>query len=222
MPTGLFASLYSKIGSAGVALAFLSLASAYLALKNLVLIFLINKEFRRHFVLVESDNNLYSDELYNSKNPIIGIIAEIVKTHATHSNDIRAEVAYLFHRNFAHINRDVTWIKLISVIAPLLGLLGTMFGMTTIFRELATGPGSADTSMLADGIWVAMLTTIMGMTIAIPTLVVFYWLSLKLKGFHIEAVEYSYRAVEHFRRAGPNVADQHHPSGDRLVATHGN
>jgi hypothetical protein len=32
--------------------------------------------------------------------------------------------------------------------------------------------------------------------------VAFYWLSLKLKGFHIEAIEHSYRAVERVRRAG--------------------
>jgi len=222
MSIALFASIYSKIGPAGVALAFLSLAGTYLALKNLILVSLINRDFRKSFVLIESDDKLYSNKLYNSKNPIIGIIAEIVKTHATHSEDIRAEVAYLFHRNFAHVNRDITWLKLISVIAPLLGLLGTMFGMTTIFRKLAAGTGVADTSMLADGIWVALLTTIMGMAIAIPTLVVFYWLSLKMKGFHIEAVEYSYRAVERFRNDVSNVPN-HSPLGkDTSAATHKN
>jgi len=211
MPTGLLSSIYSKIGAAGVALAFLSLASTYLALKNLVLVYLINTDFRKHFVSIESDSKLYSEKLFGSKNPIIDVIAEVVKTHATHSEDIRAEVAYLFHRNFAHINRDITWLKLISVISPLLGLLGTMFGMTTIFRNLAAGVGAANTSLLADGIWVALLTTIMGMVIAIPTLVVFYWLSLKMKGFHIEAVEYSYRAVEHFRHSSANITDKRPP-----------
>jgi biopolymer transport protein ExbB len=96
-----------------------------------------------------------------------------------------------------------------------------MFGMTTIFRELAAGAGGANTSMLADGIWVALLTTIMGMVIAIPTLAVFYWLSLKMKGFHIEAVEYSYRAVERFRRAGSDVTGQR-SAGEATAANHEN
>ncbi|MDR0498955.1 MAG: MotA/TolQ/ExbB proton channel family protein [Holophagales bacterium] len=200
MSTGLIASLYSKIGPVGVALVFLSLASTYLALKNIALMSLINRDFRRQFALIESDSEFCADKLYKSNNPIIGIIAEILRTHA-HSSDIRAEVAYLFHRNFVRIMRDITWLKLISVIAPLLGLLGTMFGMTTIFRELAAGTGGASASMLADGIWVALLTTIMGMVIAIPTLVAFYWLSLKIKDFHMEAIEHSYRAVERFRYA---------------------
>jgi len=201
MTAGLIESVYSKIGSAGVALVFLSLASTYLALKNLVLMSLIGRDFRRRFAILERGGNPYSSEAGDRDNPIIGIIAEVARTHATHSNDIRSEVAYLFHRNFAHVNRDITWLKLISVIAPLLGLLGTMFGMTTIFRQLAAGAGGANASMLADGIWVALLTTIMGMVIAIPTLVAFYWLSLKMKGFHIEAIEHSYRAIERYRAA---------------------
>jgi biopolymer transport protein ExbB len=201
MTAGIIAPLYAKIGSAGVALIFLSLASAYLSLKNLFLVSMIGRDFHRRLALIEQ-GDFYSSELRKSGNPIIGIIAEVVETRATRPDDIRSEVAYLFHRNFAHVNRDVTWLKLISVIAPLLGLLGTMFGMTTIFRQLAAGVGGANASLLADGIWVALLTTIMGMVIAIPTLVAFYWLSLKMKGLHIEAIEHSHRAVELLRRAG--------------------
>jgi len=212
MTAGLIGSLYSKIGSAGVALAFLSLASTYLALKNLVFMSLIGRDFRRRSALLYHGGDLCSSELCRNGNPIIGIIAEAVEAHATHSNDVRSEVAYLFHRNFAHVNRDITWLKLISVIAPLLGLLGTMFGMTTIFRQLAAGAGVANASMLADGIWVALLTTIMGMAIAIPTLVAFYWLNLKMKGFHIEAIEHSFRAVERRRRTGSSAVGENHGS----------
>jgi len=199
--------MYAKIGPAGVALLFLSLVSAYLAVKNLALMSLINRDFRKRFALIESGNKPYSDELHKPDNPIIGIIADVVETHAQHSNDIRAEVAYLFHRNFERINRDITWLKLISVISPLLGLMGTMFGMTSIFRELGAGAGSANAAMLADGIWEVLLTTIMGLSIAIPTLVAFYWLSLRMKGFHIEAIEHSYRAIERFRNNCPHAAD---------------
>jgi biopolymer transport protein ExbB len=202
-----FASLYDKIGPAGVALLFISMASVYLAVKNLALMFLINRDFRKRFAFIESGERPYSDELHKPGNPIIGIIAEVVESHATHSNDLRAEVAYLFHRNFERINRDITWLKLISVISPLMGLMGTMLGMVAVFRQLAGGAGSANAAVLANGIWEALLTTIMGLTIAIPTLIAFYWLSLKMKGFHIEAIEHSYRAVERFRRHCPHAAE---------------
>jgi biopolymer transport protein ExbB len=193
------AALYAKIGPAGAALVLLSLVSAYLALKNLALAALINRDFRRRFARIEAGGEGYVDELRRPGNPLVNIIAEVARTHATHSNDIRAEVAYLFHRNFERVNRDLTWLKLISVISPLLGLTGTMLGMVAVFRQLAAGPGSADAAVLAGGIWEALLTTIMGLAVAIPTLVAFYWLSLRMKGFHIEAVEHSYRAVERLR-----------------------
>ncbi len=213
MDTQYLADIYRRIGPAGVALVFISFAGVYLAVKNLVLMSLIGRDFRKRFALIESGEKPYSEELHTPGNPLIGIIAEVVGAHAMHSNDIRAEVAYLFHRNFERINRDITWLKLISVISPLLGLMGTMLGMVNVFRELAGGPGSANASVLAGGIWEALLTTIMGLSVAIPILIVFYCLSLKMKGFHIEAIEHSYRAVERFQRNCPHAADLREAAG---------
>ena len=196
--------IYHKIGPAGVVLVVLSIMALYFAVKNIALLSMIGRDFRKRFARIESGEQPYSVELHNPGNPLAGIIAAVVETHATHSNDIRAEVAYLFHRNFEGINRDITWLKLISVIAPLLGLLGTMLGMIAVFRELAAGTGGANAATLANGIWEALITTIMGLTVAVPTLVAFYFLSLKMKGFHIEAIEHSYRAVDLFLRNCPH------------------
>lgn len=218
MNTETIAVIYSKIGPVGVVLLLLSLASVYLAIKNLALMGLIHRDFRKRFKSIESGQKPYSDELHSPGNPLIGIIADVVGTHATHSNDIRAEVAYLFHRNFERINRDITWLKLISVISPLLGLLGTMLGMVSVFRELAGGMGAANAAMLANGIWEALITTIMGLVVAVPTLVAFYWLSLRMKGFHIEAIEHSYRAVERFQRNCPHAAELRKQPEPRLGA----
>lgn len=191
------AGLYAKIGPAGVVLVFLSFWSVYLCCKNYALMFFTGRDFHRRFRRIESGETAYSAELCDTvKNPLIGIIADVVKTHAAHSQDIRAEVAYLFHRNFERVNRDIAFLRLIAVISPLLGLMGTMLGMVSVFRVLATESAAANAALLASGIWEALLTTIMGLTVAIPTLVLYYGLSLKMKGFHIEAIEHSYRAVE--------------------------
>lgn len=114
--------------------------------------------------------------------------------HKEHSNDIRAEVNYLFHRNFESIARSLYWIKLITVIAPLLGLLGTVMGMVEVFQAIAADT-NPDATILASGIWEALLTTILGLSIAIPMLMVYYFFMLRFKGFRIETIEYSYRAV---------------------------
>lgn len=53
-------------------------------------------------------------------------------------------------------------------VAPLLGLLGTVIGMIQTFSRLADTQGALDMTLLADGIWQALLTTAAGLIIAIP------------------------------------------------------
>ena len=52
--------------------------------------------------------------------------------------------------------------------SPLLGLLGTVLGMIQTFSRLADTQGALDMTLLADGIWQALLTTAAGLIIAIP------------------------------------------------------
>lgn len=67
-----------------------------------------------------------------------------------------------------------TWLRLldlISMIAPLLGLLGTVLGMIKSFQDLSAAHGSANASVLAGGIWEALITTAAGLVVAIPAAV---------------------------------------------------
>ncbi len=164
------------IGPVGIILVALSTVSLYLTIKNGVLIYLVGKDFKRKFERIENGTGKYRDQLCGEvSNPLINIIACIVKHHSFHSEDLRAEVAYLFHRNFEKVNRSKT----------------------------VASASATDSSLLAAGIWEALLTTIIGLAVAIPTLIAYYLLSLKMKGFHIEAVEHSYRAVELFKTTCP-------------------
>lgn len=189
-------SLYALLGPAGVALIFVALYAIYIATWLIVYLNRVWKNFRRDFLDLESGKDRCLKDLdLKTANPLIRIVHDIVATHGSHSDDIRAEVAYLFHRNFECVSNRLCWLKLISVISPLLGLLGTVFGMVEVFKSLSftTVPS---TEILASGIWQALITTVMGLCIAIPVLMVYYALMLKFHGFHIEAVEHSYRALE--------------------------
>jgi biopolymer transport protein ExbB len=66
-------------------------------------------------------------------------------------------------------------LELISTIAPLLGLLGTVLGMIAAFQTLQEAGARADPSALAGGIWEALLTTAAGMAVAIPAGVALTW-----------------------------------------------
>lgn len=183
--------MLNMIGPAGIVLVFAGFAAVYLVLKNSIYLYLVSRDFRKEV----EEGRLSEDQLrsYMGSNPMIDIIQNVTLVHGSHSEDLRAEVAYLFHRNFEKVEKSMAYIKLISVISPLLGLLGTMLGMVGMFRVLAvkTAP---DPALLAGGIWEALLTTIEGLCIAIPALFFHYSLGLRLKGFRIEAVEYSYQA----------------------------
>jgi biopolymer transport protein ExbB len=66
-------------------------------------------------------------------------------------------------------------LELISTIAPLLGLLGTVLGMIGAFQALQEAGSRADPAALAGGIWEALLTTAAGMAVAIPAGVALVW-----------------------------------------------
>lgn len=64
--------------------------------------------------------------------------------------------------------RHVRLIETIAMVSPLLGLLGTVLGMIQAFRDLEMSGGAANASLLAGGIWQALLTTAAGLIVALP------------------------------------------------------
>lgn len=69
------------------------------------------------------------------------------------------------------MNKHIRLLELIAMISPLLGLLGTVLGMIQSFQELELAEGAANASVLAGGIWQALLTTAAGLLVAIPAAV---------------------------------------------------
>jgi biopolymer transport protein ExbB len=66
------------------------------------------------------------------------------------------------------LTRNITLIQVISVVAPLLGLLGTVVGMISTFQAI-TLFGTGDPKTMAGGISQALVTTVLGLVVAIPT-----------------------------------------------------
>ncbi len=194
-----FYNFYNQVGPAGLILVFFALYGTYLGIKSILYIKLVRKNFKKNFRIMMASKGDDEEMSCVSQNPLLAIICDVARNHCKHSSDIRAEVAYLFHRNFESISKNLYWIRLITIVAPLLGLLGTVFGMVDVFQAIAN-EASPDATVLAGGIWEALLTTAMGLSIAIPMLMLYYYLLLNFKGFHIEAIEYSYQAVQVFNR----------------------
>ncbi|SIN80498.1 MotA/TolQ/ExbB proton channel family protein [Vannielia litorea] len=87
----------------------------------------------------------------------------------------REEVTRAARRRLGELSTGLRALELIATIAPLLGLLGTVLGMIEAFQTLQTAGSRADPSLLAGGIWEALLTTAAGMAVAIPASAALTW-----------------------------------------------
>ena len=63
-------------------------------------------------------------------------------------------------------------LELIASLAPLLGLFGTVLGMIDAFQQLENSGNQVDPSILSGGIWLALLTTAVGLAVAMPTVAI--------------------------------------------------
>lgn len=81
---------------------------------------------------------------------------------------VEADLARRGNEEVAAMSTGLRLLDLIAMISPLLGLLGTVLGMVQSFQDLSLAEGSANASVLAGGIWLALLTTAGGLIVAIP------------------------------------------------------
>lgn len=85
-----------------------------------------------------------------------------------------AEISRVGSTDIRYLESHMRGLEMISNIAPLLGLLGTVIGMVTAFSRLESAGTRVDPSLLAGGIWEALLTTVGGLVVAIPAVAAYY------------------------------------------------
>jgi biopolymer transport protein ExbB len=84
------------------------------------------------------------------------------------------------------LRRHLRVLNGVSTVSPLLGLLGTVWGMIKAFNVIASSPAMGRAEMLAGGISVALITTASGLLVAIPSLVFYLFFVGRVDGFIID------------------------------------
>ena len=102
-------------------------------------------------------------------NPLGEIMAVYQKNKGSDVETLELQLDEVIVRNLPKIERGVPLIKLIAAVAPLLGLLGTVVGMIATFQAI-TLFGTGDPKLMAGGISEALVTTMLGLVVAVPTL----------------------------------------------------
>jgi len=101
----------------------------------------------------------------------LGFVLAAGLANRNHGRDVMKECIEESGRQVAHeLERFLNTLGTIAAVGPLLGLLGTVFGMIDIFSSLMAH-GAGDPTVLAGGISVALITTAAGLTVAIPSLI---------------------------------------------------
>jgi biopolymer transport protein ExbB len=93
---------------------------------------------------------------------------------------IEDEVQRIALSRLHELQRGFRALDAIAQIAPLLGLFGTVLGMIEAFQRLQEAGATVDPSLLAGGIWVALLTTAAGLAVAMPVSLVLTWFETRL------------------------------------------
>jgi biopolymer transport protein ExbB len=108
---------------------------------------------------------------------------------------------------FARLERGFRLLESVSQIAPLLGLFGTVLGMISAFQALQDAGAQVDPSILAGGIWVALLTTAVGLAVAMPTSVMLIWFEARMDGDRVMAQQAVHRVLSPRGRRNTAVPD---------------
>lgn len=101
---------------------------------------------------------------------------------------VREEVSRVASAELQYLKGYLKPLEVIAALSPLLGLLGTVLGMIEAFQQLASAGNQVDPSVLSGGIWQALLTTAVGLSVAIPVVTALNWLERKIEryGFFME------------------------------------
>jgi biopolymer transport protein ExbB len=110
--------------------------------------------------------------------PVARIAMQMLEDPDLSPEDERAVTEEAGKKESASLFRFIEALGTIASIEPLMGLLGTVFGMIRVFQQVvySSGQGAVDPGKLANGIWVALLTTAAGLLVAIPTFVAYKYL----------------------------------------------
>jgi biopolymer transport protein ExbB len=117
-------------------------------------------------------------------------LARIVRVALQHLRWPRSENVEAVQTRARHemvrLEKGLVVLEIVTGIAPLIGLIGTVSGLIHVFAGLGLGAGASDTKQIARGISEALSTTIFGLGIAVPALVAFAYFSKKVEVMSVE------------------------------------
>lgn len=174
--------IFSKGGVVMYGLAMLSVYAVAVVIFKIIQFRKANV-FDRSFIepalkeIKQGDRNKAFRALADIKGPIARIMRvtfECVANRDMSPKSREAEITRIGSGDIRYLESHLRGLEAIATVAPLMGLLGTVIGMISSFSKLSMAGTRVDPTLLAGGIWEALLTTAGGLAVAIPALAAHY------------------------------------------------
>ncbi|MEX1221061.1 MAG: MotA/TolQ/ExbB proton channel family protein [Idiomarina sp.] len=157
-------------GTVGYIILALGAVGLLLALERFVSLTLVGNKVSRQLKRSESSTD----------NPLGRVMTVRDKFPQADTETLELKLSEAILQEIPKLTRNLTFIKIISVVAPLMGLLGTVTGMINTFQAI-TLFGTGDPKLMAGGISQALVTTVLGLVVAIPMTLLFATLNTRSK-----------------------------------------
>ncbi len=143
--------------------------------------------FRPDLEQLLGDRDKALDYCNQNASPVAEIFAAAIKKTNHPIEVLDRSVKDAGRRVIIRLRKYLRALAVIASISPLMGLLGTIFGMINAFQTVASsGEALGKTELLAEGIYEAMITTAAGLLVAIPVLVAYHWIFSRTDGLVLD------------------------------------
>lgn len=200
-------SLFDTImagGVIGILIILLSITALALFIEHLISIRrdqLVPPELLGHL------ESLFEDEEYEeamtlceaTPNFLTNVVAAGLPKIGQGYEAIESSMAEAGEQEAVKLHQKISYLSLIANISPMLGLFGTVVGMIIAFNTIAMSDAAPSPSELAGGISMALVTTALGLTVAIPTLCFYFFFRNRVIRIVMEVSTITDELMERFR-----------------------
>lgn len=128
--------------------------------------------------------------------PVAQVVRAAIVNHDRPRDEIREAVQETARTEVARLERNLTILATLAQVTPLIGFLGTVWGMINIFQVIEQTQ-LASPGQLAGGVWVALLTTAGGLVVAIPCYIAYNYLVTRVHNLVLDMEQAANEIVGH-------------------------
>jgi biopolymer transport protein ExbB len=137
-------------------------------------------------LMEEGKEDLALETAKRSNSPMGDVLAGALEVRGQNWNVVESVISHTIDEAVRGLSRFLQPLSTIGYITPMLGLLGTVMGMIKAFMVIQQMGGKVNAAILAGGIWEAMLTTALGLAVALPAMIAFNYLDSRVDNFEAQ------------------------------------